>query len=146
MSSENTVTYTAYDATLANDRGQWMEVAATLGYHRSNPYAVTITVSFVDGPTLETWIVDRDQLAEGLVNGVETGPHGVVDISPPEPDGFDGDLLIMHRNQRGEYFTLTIDADFVDEFLTQTMLRVPAGEEPALVSSAIDRFLEEVLS
>lgn len=150
MTSVNTVTYTAYDATLTNDRGNWLEVAATLGYHRRNPYAVTITVSLVDGPALETWVVDRGQLAEGLVNGVETWPYGAVDIFPPKPDVADdvGDenLLIMHRDKTGQYVTLSVDADFVDEFLAQTLLRVPAGEESVLVSAAVDAFLEEVLS
>jgi len=106
------------------DGGQ-LEVAATLSYRSSDPYAVTATFHT---PTADVaWVFARDLLGAGLDRPVGLGD---VRVAPGGGDGDrgDGDIALTLSSPDGRAL-LGIDRASVGTFLRRTYRLVPAGRE-----------------
>lgn len=139
MSQHPTVADVALDVTLEclDEGGTIHQIDTVLGYHRHDPYAVTMTFMTADEPL--TWTFARDLLIRGVhqptgdgdvhvAPAVNLGGYAVALITLSSPDG---ELLLQAR------------VDDLTEFLDRTLALVPTGTEASHL--VLDELITQLL-
>ena len=109
--------------------GQSMTLEAALGYHPTDPYAVTVTFRTTGGDVV--WTFARDLLARGL-----TAPAGEGDVHV-------WPCIIELRSPDGELL-VQAPALEVTAFVNRSLAMVPSGTEGTLVD--IDELIGQLLA
>lgn len=116
------------------------QVPVILAYNGDDPYAVSITFDFPEGPT---WIVGRDLIADALETSKVTGDGDVQVLN-------EGDtVLIFLATEIGRHaHTAAVKIDKVEviEFLDETYKITERGDESSAVENDLDRYLADLLA
>lgn len=139
MSQHPVVADVALDLALEclDDSGLSHRIDTVLGYHRHDPYAVTMT--FLAGDEPLTWTFGRDLLLAGLH---EPAGAGDVHIAP----GFDHlgqSVVLVTLSSPDGRLLLEADAGQVSEFLDRTLTVVASGDESGNVD--LDDLISQLL-
>ena len=118
--------------------GQSMTLEAALGYHPTDPYAVTVTFRTTGGDVV--WTFARDLLARGL-----TAPagEGDVHVGPCVSATGRAEVIIELRSPDGELL-VQAPALEVTAFVNRSLAMVPCGTEGTLVD--IDELIGQLLA
>lgn len=136
MSQQPVVAEIALDVTLEylDSAGHGHLLDAVLGYHRSAPFAVSLTFPTAAEPV--SWRFGRDLLIRGLL---QPAGDGDVRVSPATNRGGRAVVLITLCSPDG-HVLLEARTDHVVKFLERTLALVPIGAE----STNLD--LDEVIA
>ena len=140
MSQRPVVADIALDVTLEcmDDSGHGHQIDAVLGYHRPDPYAVTMTFLTADAPL--TWTFGRDLLIRGMH---EPFGDGDVHVSPSINESGRAVVLITLSSPDGSLL-LEARSDHVGDFLDRTLTLVPSGTEAPHLD--VDDMIAQILS
>ena len=140
MSQQPVVADVALDVTLGclDESGNNHHIDTVLGYHRPDPYAVTMT--FMTGDEPLTWTFGRDLLIHGMH---EASGDGDVHVSPAVDQSGDAVVLITLSSPDG-HLRLEARRDHVAEFVERTLELVPSGTETFNLD--LDDLLAQLLS
>lgn len=124
MNRQPVVADVALDVVLEcmDSRGNRHQIDTVLGYHRPDPYAITMT--FMTGDEPLTWTFARDLLIDGLD---QPSGDGDVHIAPAVTNG--RSVLLITLSSPDGHLLLEARTDQVAEFLDGTLDLVPAGTE-----------------
>lgn len=139
MSQQPVVADVALDVTLEclDDSGQSHQIDTVLGYHRPDPYAVTMTFLTADEPLV--WTFGRDLLIRGMH---EPSGDGDVHVAPSINESGRAVVLITLSSPDGSLL-LEGRSDHVGEFLDRTLALVPCGTEAPHLS--LDDLIAQIL-
>jgi hypothetical protein len=140
MSQQPVVADVALDVTLEciDDSGHSHQIDTVLGYHRPDPYAVTMTFLTADEPLV--WTFGRDLLVRGMH---EPSGDGDVHVAPSINESGRAVVLITLSSPDGSLL-LEARSDHVGEFLDRTLALVPCGTEAPHLS--LDDLIAQILS
>jgi hypothetical protein len=140
MSQQPVIADVALDVTLGclDESGYSHNIDTVLGYHRPDPYAVTMT--FITGDEPLTWTFGRDLLIAGMH---ESAGSGDVHVSPGIDQAGEEVVLITLSSPDG-HLRLEAQPDHVSEFLDRTLALVPSGTETPHLD--IDDMIAQILS
>jgi hypothetical protein len=140
MSQQPVVADVALDVTLEclDDTGQSHQIDTVLGYHRPDPYAVTMTFLTADEPLV--WTFGRDLLIRGMH---EPSGDGDVHVAPSINESGRAVVLVTLSSPDGSLL-LEARSDHVGEFLDRTLTLVPCGTEAPHLS--LDDLIAQILS
>lgn len=103
--------------------GRTIEIAASLGYDPTDPFAVWITFPSPTGAV--HWAMSREILLEGL-----TDPAGEGDVEIwPSVDAMGREWVVFEFRSPDGRLIAQADTNDVQRFLTLTLAAVPAGTE-----------------
>ncbi|PUA80524.1 SsgA family sporulation/cell division regulator [Nocardioides currus] len=139
MSQQPVVADVARDVMLEclDESGNSHRIETVLGYHRPDPFAVSMTFLAADEPL--TWTFGRDLLLAGLHE-----PAGAGDVHVAPAVAHDG-RAVVHvtlSSPDGELL-LAADAHQVSDFLDDTLALVPSGLES--VNLDVDDLIAQLL-
>lgn len=139
MSQQPVVADVARDVTLEclDEAGHSHFIETVLGYHRPDPFAVTMTFLAADEPL--TWTFGRDLLLAGLYSPAGDGD---VHVAPAHNRADQPVLLVALCSPDGQLL-LEADASEVSEFLGETLALVPQGSETANLD--VDELISQLL-
>lgn len=125
MSQQPVVADVALDVTLEclDESGHHHQIDTVLGYHRPDPYAVTMTFLTADEPLV--WTFGRDLLVRGMH---EPSGDGDVHVSPAINEAGRAVVVITLTSPDGSLL-LEARTDQVGEFLDRSLALVPSGTE-----------------
>lgn len=140
MSQQPVVADVAVDVALGclDESGHSHHIDTVLGYHRPDPYAVTMTFMTTDEPL--TWTFGRDLLIRGMH---EATGEGDVHVTPAIDQSGAAVVLITLSSPDG-HLRLEARRDHVAEFLERTLALVPSGTESSNLD--LDDLLAQLLS
>jgi hypothetical protein len=140
MSHQPVIADVALDVTLAclDESGNSHQLDTVLGYHRPDPFAVTMT--FLTGDEPLTWTFGRDLLLLGIHEPVGQGD---VHVSPAINESGEAVVLITLSSPDG-HLLLEARTSEVKGFLDRTLAIVPSGTEAPHLD--LDDMIAQLLS
>ena len=120
-----------------DDGGNSHQIETVLGYHRPDPFAVSMTFLAADEPL--TWTFGRDLLLAGLHE-----PAGAGDVHvAPAYNRFGASVVHVTQSSPDGELLLEADSEQVAEFLDDTLALVPSGSESANLD--VDDLINQLL-
>jgi hypothetical protein len=129
----------ALDVTLEcmDDRGIKHQIDTVLGYHRTDPYAVSMTFMAAEEPL--TWTFGRDLLIRGM-----HAPTGDGDVCVgPSIDELGRAIVLITLSSPDGSLLLEGRTDQIAHFLDRTLAMVPSGSEASHLD--IDEMIAQLL-
>lgn len=139
MSQQPVVTDIARDVMLEclDESGHSHFIETVLGYHRPDPFAVTMTFLAADEPL--TWTFGRDLLLAGLHAPVGDGD---VHVAPAHNSTGQPVVLVALSSPDGQLL-LEAKSDQIATFLDETLALVPRGSES--INLDVDDLITQLL-
>lgn len=140
MSQQPVVADIALDVPLEcfDESGNSHRLDTVLGYHRPDPYAVTMTFMTADEPL--TWTFGRDLLLRGMH---ESAGDGDVHVSPAS-NAFGQAVVLITLSSPDGHLLLEARTEHVEAFLDRTLALVPSGTETPNLD--IDDLIAQILN
>lgn len=119
-------------------RGVFRDVTASFAFDPSDPYAVWVTIPWLDGH-LE-WAVCRSLVSRGLTDPVGEGD---VQLWPSTNEAGSG-IVVMDLWHGNDHVVAEVSTRELYRFLTRTLASVPFGSERLHLD--VDLLIEDLLS
>lgn len=117
--------------------GVFREVSTAFAYDPADPYAVWVTLPWIDGT--HRWAIDRSMLSQGL-----TDPVGEGDVQLwPSTDETGSGVVVLDLWSPDVHVVAEVSTRELYRFLTRTLTAVPFGSEELDVDLLIDSLLSD---